>query len=66
MIILCGCESCVIKCMGDMSGLWSRGPGMPGWTYTCETCGNKRCPHHVDHRFVCAGSNDVGQVGILA
>lgn len=29
----------------------------------CPTCGNKRCPHAIDHRNVCTGSNAVGQKG---
>ncbi len=32
---------------------------------SCE-CGNKRCPHASDHRFVCTMSNEPGQVGVLA
>jgi hypothetical protein len=31
--------------------------------YACEICGNKRCPHHTDHRLACSGSNAVGQPG---
>ena len=31
----------------------------------CETCGNKRCPHATDHRYVCTGSNDAGQIGSI-
>lgn len=31
--------------------------------YACEVCGNKRCPHHADHRYRCTGSNEPGQVG---
>lgn len=31
----------------------------------CPTCGNKRCPKASDHRFVCTGSNQPGQVGVL-
>lgn len=31
--------------------------------YACELCGNKRCPHHIDHRLKCTNSNDTGQVG---
>ena len=31
--------------------------------YACEICGNKRCPHHTDHRLECSGSNLPGQPG---
>lgn len=31
--------------------------------YACELCGNKRCPHHSDHRLKCTGSNERGQEG---
>jgi hypothetical protein len=31
--------------------------------YACERCGNKRCPHHSDHRLECTKSNDPGQQG---
>lgn len=29
----------------------------------CQNCGNKRCPHALDHRQACTGSNDIGQSG---
>lgn len=31
--------------------------------FACEICGNKRCPHHTDHRLACTGSNASGQPG---
>ena len=31
--------------------------------YACEICGNKRCPHHTDHRLACTNSNEPGQKG---
>lgn len=31
--------------------------------YACEICGNKRCPHHSDHRLACTNSNEPGQPG---
>lgn len=31
--------------------------------YACEICGNKRCPHHSDHRLACTDSNEPGQPG---
>lgn len=32
----------------------------------CPDCGNKRCPRATNHRFVCTGSNALGQVGTLS
>lgn len=29
----------------------------------CPTCDNKQCPRATDHRNVCSGSNEPGQVG---
>lgn len=29
----------------------------------CPACGNKRCPGAADHRNVCTGSNEPGQLG---
>ena len=34
--------------------------------YACEVCGNKRCPHHADHRNACTNSNEPGQVGLFS
>lgn len=34
-----------------------------GFRYACEICGNKRCPHHSDHRNACTDSNEPGQPG---
>jgi hypothetical protein len=31
--------------------------------FTCQICGNKRCPHSDDHRNTCTGSNEPGQPG---
>lgn len=33
--------------------------------FACEICGNKRCPHHSDHRLGCTGSNELGQLGSI-
>lgn len=44
----------------DISSLFlSRMP----FRYGCEICGNKRCPHHSDHRLECTRSNEPGQPG---
>jgi hypothetical protein len=66
---MCGC----IKCTGARAeelrrtgaDIWETlpGPGLPGWRYACEMCGNKRCPHHTDHSLACTNSNDTGQPG---
>jgi hypothetical protein len=29
----------------------------------CPNCGNKRCPHALNHAYRCTRSNDLGQVG---
>jgi glutamine amidotransferase-like uncharacterized protein len=66
---LCGCITCVDKRAKQMwrdGAVFSetiRGPTFPGWRYSCEKCGNKRCPHHSDHTLECTGSNDIGQPG---
>ena len=64
---LCGC----MKCTGERftnepieTRQWP-GPNMPGWRYSCEKCGNKRCPHHSDHTLACTNSNEPGQPGSL-
>jgi len=36
-----------------------------GFRFACEKCGNKRCPHHTDHRLACTGSNETGQPGSI-
>ena len=33
--------------------------------FACEICGNKRCPHHSDHRLACTNSNEPGQPGSI-
>lgn len=33
--------------------------------FTCEVCGNKRCPHVADHELRCTNSNEPGQPGSL-
>lgn len=63
---LCGCEACVTERIDANPAPAFRGPTTPGWRYACETCGNKRCPHHGDHRMDCTGSNATGQVGSVA
>jgi hypothetical protein len=60
---LCGC----LKCQGDrrierMANGTDDIFSMPeGFRYACETCGNKRCPHHSDHALECTASNEPGQ-----
>lgn len=65
----CGC----IRCHDEQAPVRASLPAdmrwtsfaQPGFRYMCDLCGNKRCPHHADHRFACTGSNDAGQVGVL-
>jgi hypothetical protein len=58
----CGCIKCCDARMKADPSVWP-GPGMPGWRYACNLCGNKRCPHHSDHELDCTGSNEPGQPG---
>ena len=62
---LCGCHRCVDVRIAALPSDAPRmhGPNIPGWTYACDICGNKRCPHHTDHRLACTGSNASGQAG---
>jgi hypothetical protein len=65
---LCGCMTCCDergKHMPVDSMDRFPGPSMPGWTYGCVTCGNKRCPHHTSHLLECTGSNEPGQAGSI-
>jgi hypothetical protein len=66
----CGCHRCQDEWVADLpadAGMNQRiaGPLRPGWRYACEVCGNKRCPHHSDHRLACTGSNALGQPGSI-
>lgn len=58
----CGCHRCVSK---RREGKSLRDYSMleDGFRYACIKCGNKRCPHHSDHRNHCTGSNEPGQPG---
>lgn len=65
----CGCIKCTdaraekMRADGVALHLTFPGPGLPGWRYACERCGNKRCPHHSDHALTCTRSNEPGQTG---
>jgi hypothetical protein len=62
----CGCLRCQDERRQALppEAIMERFPGMdPHFRYACEICGNKRCPHHTDHRLACSGSNAVGQPG---
>jgi hypothetical protein len=54
-----------IKCRGEWASkqnpLTTAGP----IRFACEICGNKRCPHHSDHRLACTNSNEPGQSGSI-
>ena len=67
---LCGCHRCVDIRLSEMKypqhntlDPYTLDPFPPGWRYTCEICGNKRCPHHTDHNLACTNSNEVGEPG---
>ena len=53
----CGCYSCL-----DQPELGSSNP-TDKMCVTCETCGNKRCPHATHHDNACTDSNEPGQPG---
>lgn len=63
--VSCGCLSCQEERASRLPEFdIGRFMGMdPHFRYACEVCGNKRCPHHTDHRLACSGSNAVGQDG---
>jgi hypothetical protein len=56
----CGC----IRCYSDLA---SKTPTTNMFSlhfrYACEKCGNKRCPHHSDHRLEFTRSNNQGKQG---
>lgn len=62
----CGCLACQDERRKALAPE-DAGLGLPGmdrhFRFACETCGNKRCPHHTDHRLECSGSNATGQPG---
>jgi hypothetical protein len=63
----CGCFRCQDERAPERANMpiqyQMAGPLQPDWRYACEICGNKRCPHHTDHRLACTGSNEPGQPG---
>ncbi len=56
---LCGCIKCAEARMGENPWVMT----LRGFRYSCEKCGNKRCPHHSDHELACTNSNEPGQPG---
>lgn len=65
---LCTCMTCHrarTEALPDDAPIYLKfpGPSQPGWAYACHLCGNKRCPHHTDHRLACTKSNEPGQPG---
>jgi hypothetical protein len=64
----CGCLRCQEDRRQSLSQveLWRTFAGQDvHFRYACEVCGNKRCPHHSDHRLACSGSNESGQLGSI-
>ena len=62
----CGCIRCSSEraSAAPASEIAERGiRSIPHFRYACEICGNKRCPHHTDHRLSCTDSNEPGQEG---
>lgn len=68
---LCSCIKCTkaraekLRAEGAPFHMTFPGPGLPGWSYGCAKCGNKRCPHHSDHERACTNSNKSGQPGSI-
>jgi hypothetical protein len=63
---LCGCLACQHERRQALppDEIRLRFSGMdPHFRFACEICGNKRCPHHTDHRLACTNSNATGQAG---
>lgn len=65
----CGCQRCgeylevlvaaTDKAVGEEHD-WLE---FTGGMIVCQECGNKRCPKATDHREICSGSNEPGQLG---
>ncbi len=68
---LCGCMKChaargmTERLKANPDRAFSFSFDVPGFRYSCEICGNKRCPHHSDHQLACTNSNEPGQPGSL-
>lgn len=68
-MMLCSCIKCTdarmeeAKTAREPLSLLIPGLFVPGWSYGCHICGNKRCPHHSDHTLACTNSNEPGQQG---
>lgn len=54
LIDSCHCSRCYEK---RIEGLSLKDRMAVWFQYACEICGNKRCPHNIDHRNVCTNSN---------
>ncbi len=68
--ILCGCVKCTdVRRRTNLPSINDsfRGANIlsfpEGWRYSCEICGNKRCPHHENHEYICTNSNASNQIG---
>jgi hypothetical protein len=55
----CGCFRCTRESGRTVNGL----PEEMTRMIVCPRCGNKRCPHAIDHRNACTNSNEPGQPG---
>jgi hypothetical protein len=58
---ICICHRCIEE--NDIRGEAGIFPLSSTRMIVCPECGNKRCPKATDHRFLCTGSNEPGQVG---
>ena len=59
----CLCIACCEERRQRESYPYIIGQDLENFRYACEICGNKRCPHHSDHRNPCTDSNESGQPG---
>ena len=59
----CGCRQCLRERDEHVMAFGVKWPIEITMMIVCQNCGNKRCPHALDHRHACTESNDVGQSG---
>lgn len=67
-------NACKIPCHQCIADFDIRSPYFPDMNLKlnamqmilCDECGNKRCPKAENHRYKCTGSNEPGQIGVLA
>lgn len=59
---MCGCRECLSGIDAVIDSFYAvASQGM----VICFSCGNKRCPHALSHRYICTHSNDLDQNPVL-